>query len=120
MARCYSRPRDPGPPWSGRVRGTVNETMRPDPESGALMFKRKRLLKWTIILLYAVTWIGGWISHARQLKAETEAHYRAAAGRFQADEARARKGGWEVPSFARVNEHGPTSFFWCMPLLPGV
>jgi hypothetical protein len=85
------------------------------------MIRFKRILKWVILLLYAVTWVGGWISHARQLRAETEARYRAVAREFQAFEAAARRAGREVPSSARVNENGPTSgVAWCVPILPGV
>jgi hypothetical protein len=46
-------------------------------ESGAAMLKRKRLGMCILVPLYLITWVGGWISHARQLRRHTESGYRA-------------------------------------------
>jgi hypothetical protein len=83
--------------------------------------KQKRLLIGILVPLYLATWVGGWISHAGQLQANTEARYRAAKHRSEEYEAEARNHGERVPIFARVHEGGPSSgVSWCVPILPGV
>jgi hypothetical protein len=40
------------------------------------MRKRKWLWRGIILVLYAITWIGGWTTHVRDLAASTQAGYR--------------------------------------------
>jgi hypothetical protein len=83
--------------------------------------KRHRRTLWVVLLLlYAATWVGGWITHARDLEASAWAKYRRAQERnaeWLADE----PAGSEVPISLRLFEGGPaTGVNWCIPILPGV
>jgi hypothetical protein len=83
------------------------------------MRKRKRLL--IGILLYAITWVGGWISHSQAIKAEAERRWRNAQLRKERDYAELLKRGEELPIYAQVHAEGPFSrVVWCVPVLPGV
>jgi len=95
----------------------------------AVMLKRIRLLAYILVALYLVTWVGGWISHARDVKARAEASYQAYQRKLQDDIAFCQRLGMGVDDeimkylldkrtsllskggpFARVN--------WCLPILP--
>ena len=82
--------------------------------------KRRRQLLWLLIFLYAVTWIGGWISCARDVKASAWASYRNAQKRNMEWQA-AEMPSTEVPIYLEPREGGPaTGVDWCLPILPGV
>ena len=69
-----------------------------------------------ILLLYAVTWVGGWITHARDLESSARATYQ----RGQELNAEWPADG-PVESHIELREGGPaTGVNWCIPLLPGV
>jgi hypothetical protein len=80
---------------------------------------RKWLLRGVVVLLYLVTWVGGWHTHARELEDSAQARYRLVQERNaerQAHEPDAR-----VPLWDRLREGGPaTGVEWAVPLLPGV
>jgi hypothetical protein len=83
--------------------------------------KRRRRAFWAIVvLLYAATWIGGWITHARDLRASAQARYQRAQERnreWMANE----PAGEELPTYLQMWEGGPaTGVNWCIPLLPSV
>jgi hypothetical protein len=85
------------------------------------MLRRRPWLTGSLLLLYVATWVGGWVSHSRELKAQTEAHYRVAQEREQEYASAARAQGSQVPIHARTHPGGPTSaVVWCLPVLPGV
>lgn len=79
--------------------------------------RRKRLVWGLVLLLYVVTWVGGWYTHARELEASAQARYRLMQERnadLQALEP-------DAPIYARLREGGPaTGVKWAVPLLPGV
>ena len=78
--------------------------------------RRRQVLGVLVLLLYAVTWAGGWRTHAREIDASARARYQ----RAQAQNARRYAGG-EVPVYAELREGGPaTGVNWAVPLLPGV
>jgi hypothetical protein len=78
--------------------------------------KRNRVCVGLLVVLYVGTWIGGWGSHARQLRDHAEGRYRAAEKlnrELAADPAR--------PAPIDLHEGGPTAeVAWCLPVLPGV
>src|SRR5262245_39233535 len=82
----------------------------------------KRRLIWASVLvpLYAVTWVGGWMSHAQQLKDHAEAAYQAAQQNEREEEAEARLEGLQIrPS--KLHAGGPRyAVNWCVPVFPGV
>jgi hypothetical protein len=83
------------------------------------MKRRKRLL-WLLILLYAVTWVGGWITYVRDVDASTWASYRNAQKRNTEWQA-AEPPGAEVPIYLELREGGPAAGVdWCLPVFPGV
>jgi hypothetical protein len=68
-----------------------------------------------VIALYAVTWIGGWVSHARQLREKTESSWRYAKGQLGGNRNE------DVPIPFRIHEDGPHYYVaWCVPILPGL
>ena len=111
-------------PWSltpAAGQGSMERGKSRD-EARATMLKDKRL--WvsalTLALLYAVTWVGGWISYARELHDRTEAGYSAMRHADEAEEAAALRAGVK-PHRPSVHPDGPKSgVYWCIPLLPGV
>jgi len=83
------------------------------------MLKRKKLLV-CIVLLYAVTWVGGWHSHAQQLRDHAEEIYRRGERRNQEIAAEAEMTGTKYRP-VELRKGGPASEVdWCVPLLPGV
>lgn len=81
--------------------------------------KRRRLILWLLVFLYAVTWIGGWITHARDLDESAWVSYRNAQKRSA--DWQATEPGMEVPIFLELRDDGPaTGVDWCVPILPGV
>jgi hypothetical protein len=68
-----------------------------------------------ILLLYAVTWVGGWITHARDLESS------AWAGFQRGQELNAERQAHGLADHIELREGGPnTGVNWCIPLLPGV
>ncbi len=89
------------------------------PRSPAANRRRKRILWGLILLLYVVTWVGGWYTHARDMKASAQVAYRLAQER-NAEQQR-QEPGRELPHYARLLEGGPkTGVNWAVPILPGV
>jgi hypothetical protein len=83
--------------------------------------KRHRRALWLVLfLLYAATWVGGWITHARDLETSAWAKYGRAQQR-KAEWLADAPAGSEVPIYHQVFEGGPaTGVNWVVPLLPGV
>jgi len=85
----------------------------------ALKRQRKRLCWGLVLILYIITWAGGWLTHARDLTSSAWAKYRLVEGR-NAEEQRLWPGG-EAPIYDRLREGGPaTGVNWAVPLLPGI
>src|SRR5262245_20327381 len=84
------------------------------------MERRRRLLWGFVLLLYAVTWCGGWITHARDLESSARARYQR--GQELSAEWQARGPvDAQKPYYIKLREGGPdTGINWCIPLLPGV
>lgn len=84
------------------------------------MRERRRLLWLLVLLLYAITWVGGWITHARDLKTSALARYRMAEQRnveWMATNPDREK----LPIFLALREGGPaTGVDWCVPILPAI
>ena len=84
------------------------------------MKTRRRLFWLVFLLLYVATWVGGWITHARDLQASAQVWYQRAKERnreWMSDE----PAGGEPPIYLQLREGGPaTGVNWCIPLLPGV
>jgi hypothetical protein len=84
------------------------------------MLKRKRFWAYVLVPLYAVTWAGGWNSHARQVQHRAERGYQAAQQFNEELEAQSRKDGTPYHHI-ELRKGGPTSHvYWCAPVLPGV
>jgi hypothetical protein len=85
------------------------------------MKMNKKILA-VVVLLYALTWAGGWITHAREIRyrarqmyANAQEHDRRMAERFQ------KEGFGPYDEGSRLSKHGPSAeVSWCIPLLPGV
>src|SRR5436309_1338391 len=67
--------------------------------------KWKRLLAYIVVLLYVVTWVGGWISHDRAVKARAEDSYERTKLLFQAVERLARESREDVNSLNELKEY---------------
>jgi hypothetical protein len=84
------------------------------------MLKSRFIWVCLLVPLYLVTEVGGWISHARQLREQTEASYRTAERENREEETAARKLGVK-PFLIKLHPDGPKSgVYWCLPVLPGV
>jgi hypothetical protein len=82
----------------------------------------RRILFWAYVLLLldAVTWVGGWIDHARQLQESAERGYRFAQRENEEMETQSRKDGFPYRPI-ELRPQGPFSkVYWCVPVLPGV
>src|SRR5271163_1181030 len=85
------------------------------------MPKRKKLFACILVVLYAVTWIGGRDSHTRQLQDQAEEIYRNGELRNQEMIALAEMTGMKYHPYCELRKGGPVSEVdWCVPLLPGV
>lgn len=76
---------------------------------------------WIIVtLLYAVTWIGGWISHQRTLSIHAQQLYeQAAVFEQEVADSYQQEGTYQPRRITR--EGGPIAEVnWCFPILPGV
>jgi hypothetical protein len=77
--------------------------------------------KWLVVLLiaYLATWIGGWVSHSRELRSRAERYWRDAADRSRDAELEATRQGYRFHPAARPG--GPLTYVnWCFPVLPGI
>jgi hypothetical protein len=84
------------------------------------MANRRSKIFFSLIVLYLITWIGGYKSHSAFMKREAQRLYQEAKQRDDQDAAMSRAFGNPVGR-PRVSEHGPQSdVTWCVPLLPGV
>jgi hypothetical protein len=84
------------------------------------MLKRKVFWVCVLVPMYAVTWIGGWISYAGQLREHTESAYRFIERDNQKEETQAHWQGYK-PHPTQLRPDGPKSgVYWCIPMLPGV
>jgi hypothetical protein len=82
---------------------------------------RRRSLVAVVLLLYAVTWVGGWASHAAEMKDQTEKGYRRLREKYEWAERYYSARGETVPTTMRAHEGGPSwGAAWCVPVLPGV
>ncbi|MBY0229796.1 MAG: hypothetical protein K2W96_10990 [Gemmataceae bacterium] len=80
---------------------------------------RRRWFWPVVALIDAVTWIGGWIAHQRDLAQAAGELYRRMQDRNREDHG--EENGPDRPIWARLHESGPwTRVNWCFPLLPGV
>jgi hypothetical protein len=90
--------------------------------------RRRWLLAIIVALLYLATWVGGWITHARQWKAQEQALWERGEQRVREKEEMALKLGGPAVA-AEVKEYNKMTHWpdgpkggvnWCVPLLPGV
>src|SRR5262245_47726812 len=89
-------------------------------QRGEVMPRRKVILLAVLLLLYAVTWVGGWHSHSRQLRDETEATYLTCKQHNREVKLFSEHTGMPPP-LVKMHEGGPVSrVSWCLPVLPGV
>lgn len=87
------------------------------------MRRRKWFLATILIALFLLTWIGGWLSHARELEARAQRYWTEAATRDREMEqfSALHKLPHPKESTPHLHEGGPnTHVDWCFPLLPGV
>ena len=76
-------------------------------------WRRKRLL-FSILVAYAITWIGGWHFHRQEISIEAQRLYdRAMARNVESKDT----GGYEIELRRGGPQHGVD---WCIPILPGV
>src|ERR1700693_3043923 len=84
------------------------------------MLRRKSFWLCLLVLLYAFTWIGGWITYAHQLQERAEGGYLMAQKENEEAEFEAHYSEYK-PHLIKLREGGPTSrVWWCVPVLPGV
>jgi hypothetical protein len=84
------------------------------------MKHHKWKLRLTVLILYAVTWAGGWMTHARNMNDSAWEKYRLQQA-YNAECMARAPAGTEVPFPAQLREGGPkTGVKWCLPVLPGV
>jgi hypothetical protein len=89
-------------------------------EISRAMKRRRRFLWGFVVLLYAVTWVGGWITHARDLEFSARARYQVGQ-ELNAEYEAHRLADAQKPYYIELTEGGPdTGVNWCIPLLPGV
>lgn len=92
------------------------------------MLKRKHIIWVTVVVLYLVTWVGGWISQSREVKCRAEATYQAIQREFENliseyDRFGANEDEYKDLSEKRKRllfEDGPKARVWCLPILPGI
>ena len=84
------------------------------------MNKNKTIL--AVVTLYAITWIGGWITHARDMQCYVRRMYDNAQLRDREKAELLQKAGLTVEDTAhKYLKDGPKSGVdWCIPILPGV
>jgi hypothetical protein len=77
--------------------------------------RHRRLIFWLImLLLYAITWLGGMTEHARDLAAMTQIWYRCG---IESESAERR----DKTFGSSFHPDGPMSgVYWSIPLLPGI
>lgn len=82
--------------------------------------KRSRLY-WTIVLLlYAITWIGGYVSHRHAIRVDAQQRYDDAQKREREEAAWYAQTGSEQPDRI-TRDGGPiANVNWCFPVFPGV
>ena len=75
-----------------------------------------------LVSLYALTWVGGWVTHSRQIKSEARQLYAGAEKRDCEMAERFQKEGLDPHGISgHLSKSGPTAgVAWCVPLLPGV
>jgi hypothetical protein len=87
------------------------------------MRKRKWRIAVVLLFLYLLTWVGGWLTHARELEARAHRYWNEAAARDREMEQFAAAEGLPRPTgrIPHLREGGPvTHVDWCFPLLPGI
>lgn len=87
--------------------------------SGARLTRRRRFWVIIVVLLYAVTWVGGYCSYSRKLQASTVAACQEAAADNKQRTEMAEAEGFPL-RLIELHQRGPTSSVWCVPLLPCV
>ncbi len=75
-----------------------------------------------LVLLYAVTWVGGWITHAIEIKANAQRMYTDAQERDrEMAELYRNKGLGTYDASDHLSKNGPhAGVSWCVPILPGI
>lgn len=82
--------------------------------------KRSRLIWAVVVLLYTVTWIGGFVSHRHAVEVDAQERYDDARQRELEEAAWYAKRGGEKPNRI-TRDGGPVvNVNWCFPVLPGV
>jgi hypothetical protein len=82
-----------------------------------------RQYRWWYIVaaLYLLTWLGGWIAHAHELRVFSDDYWSYLDGKLQVAMVEQRKQRDEFPRTYQVYESGPRSWVrWCLPILPGI
>ena len=84
--------------------------------------KMKKKIAVAVVFLYAVTWVGGWITHSRELKARARQMYAEAEKQDrELAELSQKEGLGSYDTSGHLRKNGPsTCVTWCVPLLPGV
>ena len=82
----------------------------------------KRRLFWlSVFILYAVTWIGGWLTCVRDLRKTTWARYQRTREVVDRQLPLAREAGADTRFLeGALFSDGPKYSLWCIPILPGV
>lgn len=72
-------------------------------------------------MLYAITWVGGWISHQRSLLAHARHLYEEAQSSEREEAVHYKQEGSMYQPRRITRDGGPiASVSWCFPVLPGV
>ena len=88
----------------------LTEPMKPSPKTIVI-----------VALLYAGTWVGGYLSHADQLRSSAEKLYAEARADEVLEKDLWKEVGFSEPPKSRLRPQGPkTRISWSFPVLPGI
>ncbi len=85
------------------------------------MTRKKKIISIVVILLYAITWLGGHATHSKKIREHAIKLYDEARLNHQKMSDWAHSEGLEEPQPVRLRKDGPKSEVkWSIPLVPGV
>jgi hypothetical protein len=85
------------------------------------MSKKNKITVFSLVAIYAITWVGGHLSHSKKVASNALAMYEAVQEKNDEISAFARREGLADYEPVQLGEGGPKSDVkWSFPLLPGI